>query len=129
VPLVAAPAGAPSPIEDPIEATEAAPSRLRYRAVLEAALWRRWGEEMAVYEGRSARTHLLADGHAELFGLLAARPEALTLREIAREFEGEQDAPLQMPLSPAELASLEGLLGELVQLGLLEAVAEAEAGA
>lgn len=95
--------------------------------MIEAALWRRWGEELAVYEGRSARTHLLADGHAELFGLLAARPEALSLREIAREFEGDPDTPQQLPLSPAEMASLESLLGELVELGLLEAVASTAA--
>jgi hypothetical protein len=95
----------------------------RYRALVRDAVWRSWGDELAVYEGRSARTHLLADGHAELFGLLAARDEPVTLNDIAHEFAGGDTAPAAA-LSHAELQSLQALVGELVDLGLVETIVD-----
>jgi PqqD family protein of HPr-rel-A system len=94
----------------------------RYRALVQAAVWRRWGDELAVYEGRSARTHLLTDGHAELFILLADNSAPMSLRDIERQFEADDDVRTAPALSDSESLALRTLVDELVTLGLVEAV-------
>ncbi len=85
-----------------------------WRLTQGAALqWRRWDEQVVVYDPASVATHLLSDGPAEIFGLLADTDTAVSEADLLAAC-GAADA------TATEIAALRDILDSLRTLGLTE---------
>jgi hypothetical protein len=77
-----------------------------------AVRWRRWDDDIVLRVESTASTHLLSPAGSCVFALLADHPEGLSMPLLA--------AALLDSAGPADLASLQALLLDLAQLGVLE---------
>lgn len=88
-------------------------------AVVPGLRLRRWGDELAVYDGLSAQTHVLRHLSADLLDLLQSSRGALTLNELSWRLFADDGDPAG-DLDADERAELERLLEALVALELVQ---------
>ena len=89
--------------------------QLRQGAALQ---WRRWDEQVVVYDAAATATHLLTEGPAEIFSLLAGSAQAVVSEVDLLAACGAADA------TDAEIAALRDILDSLRTLGLTECRAQ-----
>ena len=88
----------------------------RYAVPAGTLHWRRWDEEMAVYDTASGNTHLLSPAAAEVLLALLDSPEPQDAAALAQQLLcGEDGAP---PLDD-EVRALHAVLLDLARLGLV----------
>lgn len=86
-----------------------------------ALTWRHWGDEWVVHDARAAKTHLLSDGAGAVLLELLVTGACLSSGEIwCRLFVGGVDSTVSEEPTLYERQSLETILTELAQLGLIE---------
>lgn len=76
--------------------------------------WRSWDQQTVVYDATNVTTHLLSEGHGEIFGLLASAPGAAMTEADLLTACGAADA------TATEIAALRDILDSLRTLGLTE---------
>ncbi|MBT9485984.1 MAG: HPr-rel-A system PqqD family peptide chaperone [Rubrivivax sp.] len=79
-----------------------------------ALQWRRWDEQVVVYDPAATATHLLTDGPAEIFGLLVDAGDTTVSEADLLAACGATDA------TDTEIAALRDILDSLRTLGLTE---------
>ncbi|NML15622.1 HPr-rel-A system PqqD family peptide chaperone [Azohydromonas caseinilytica] len=91
----------------------------RYAVPAGTLHWRRWDEEMAVYDTASGNTHLLSPAAAEVLLALLDSPEPQDAAALARQLlPGEDGAP---PLDD-DVRALRAVLQGLAKLDLVNEV-------
>lgn len=93
----------------------------RYEACGASLHWRRWDDEMVVFDAATGSTHLLSPGAAEVLLALLDTAQPLDAAQLAqRLLPGDEGAaPLE-----ADVLALQSVLQDLARLGLLSEEAQ-----
>lgn len=95
---------------------------LRYTVPAGALHWRRWDEEMVVFDTASGCTHLLSAAAAEVLLALLDAAQALDAAQLAQRLLPGEDG---IAPEEADVLALESVLQDLARLGLLNQEAQA----
>lgn len=89
-----------------------------------ALVWRRWEDELVVYDDQLAMTHCLPAELADVFEALARSPQGVSesaLRALV-PFDGEGGDDPQSSMTVDGVLRLEAVLAELGRIGLVTEV-------